>query len=92
MVSWDQAKGKQSTGSNQRREIERLPLAIGETKVRLIGEVMPRYCYWIVTKEGKKIRCLSNVCTHRGTIVCVKATKTKNLVCGYHGRQFHMEG
>ena len=54
MVSWDQAKGKQSTGSNQRREIERLPLAIGETKVRLIGEVMPRYCYWIVTKEGKK--------------------------------------
>ena len=60
MVSWDQAKGKQSTGSNQRREIERLSLAIGETKVRLIGEVMPRYCYWIVTKEGKKmpVECL----------------------------------
>ena len=60
MVSWDQAKGKQSTGSNQRREIERLSLGIGDTKVRLIGEVMPRYCYWIVTKEGKKmpVECL----------------------------------
>ena len=47
---------------------------------------------YVLTKEGKKIRCLSNVCTHRGTIVCVKATKTKNLVCGYHGRQFHIDG
>ena len=41
MVAWDQAKGKQSSGSNQRREIERLSLGIGDTKVRLIGEVMP---------------------------------------------------
>ena len=47
---------------------------------------------YVLTKEGKKIRCLSNVCTHRGTIVCENATKTKNLVCGYHGRQFHIDG
>lgn len=47
---------------------------------------------YILTKDGKEIRCLSNVCTHRGTIVCEKATKTKNLVCGYHGRQFHIDG
>ena len=47
---------------------------------------------YVLTKEGKRIRCLSNVCTHRGTIVCEKATKTKNLVCGYHGRQFHIDG
>ena len=41
---------------------------------------------YVLTKDEENIRCLSNVCTHRGTIVCEKATKTKNLVCGYHGR------
>jgi len=61
MVAWDKAKGKQSSGSNQRKEIERLSLSIGDTKVRLIGDVMPRYCYWVVTTEGKKmpVECLS---------------------------------
>ena len=47
---------------------------------------------YVLTKDGENIRCLSNVCTHRGTIVCEKATKTKNLVCGYHGRQFRIDG
>ena len=61
MVAWDKAKGKQSSGSSQRKEIERLSLSIGDTKVRLIGDVMPRYCYWVVTTEGKKmpVECLS---------------------------------
>ena len=45
MVAWDKAKGKQSTGNQQRREIERLTMSIGDTKVRLVGDVMPRYCY-----------------------------------------------
>jgi hypothetical protein len=60
MVAWDKAKGKQSSGSNQRKEIERITLGIGDTRIRLIGDVMPRYCYWVVTKEGKKmpIECL----------------------------------
>jgi hypothetical protein len=63
MVAWDKAKGKQSTGSSQRKEIERLTLPIGDTKIRLIGDVMPRYCYWVVTTEGKKmpVECLSFV-------------------------------
>ena len=47
---------------------------------------------YILTKKGKEIRCLSNVCTHRGNIVCEEACKTKNLVCGYHGRQFKIDG
>ena len=59
MVAWDKAKGKQ-TSSNERREIQRLTLGIGDTKIRLLGDVMPRYCYWVVTKEGKKmpVECL----------------------------------
>ena len=60
MVAWDKAKGKQSSGNQQRREIERLTMSIGDTKVRLVGDVMPRYCYWVVTTEGKKmpVECL----------------------------------
>lgn len=61
MISWDKAKGAKSSNSSQRREIERISLPIGDTRIRLIGEVMPRYCYWVVTTEGKKmpIECLS---------------------------------
>ena len=47
---------------------------------------------YVLTKTGKEIRCLSNVCTHRGNIVCEEACNTKNLVCGYHGRQFETDG
>ena len=47
---------------------------------------------YVLTKNNEDIRCLSNVCTHRGNIVCEDACKTKSLVCGYHGRQFHLDG
>ena len=59
MVSWDQAKVP-SQGGGERREIQRLTLPIGETKIRLVGEVMPRYVYWITTTEGKRmpLECL----------------------------------
>ena len=55
-----QSKRKTITGSSNRKEIERLTLPIGDTKIRLIGDVMPRYCYWVVTTEGKKmpVECL----------------------------------
>jgi len=59
MVSWDQAKAPQ--GGGQRKEIDRLKFEIGDTKIRLIGDVVPRYVYWVTTKEGKKapVECLS---------------------------------
>ena len=53
MVAWNEAKGKQ-TGGNK-RDIQRVKFAIGDNKVRLVGDVMPRYVYWTTTKEGKKI-------------------------------------
>lgn len=60
MVAWEKAKGKQTSGNQQKREIERVSLGLGDTKVRLVGDVMPRYCYWVVTKDGKKmpVECL----------------------------------
>ena len=47
---------------------------------------------YVLTKGNGKIKCLSNVCTHRGNVVCNDSCNTKTLVCGYHGRQFEIDG
>lgn len=39
-----------------------------------------------------QIHCLSNVCTHRGNIVCEGAGCTNSLRCRYHGRKFDLNG
>lgn len=59
MVAWDKAKGKPQ-GNNERREIKRVKLQLGDTRLRLVGDVLPRYCYWITNKEGNKlpVECL----------------------------------
>ncbi len=38
------------------------------------------------------IHCLSNVCTHRGNILCEGATHGSSLRCRYHGRRFGLDG
>lgn len=39
-----------------------------------------------------RVHALSNVCTHRGTILCHAAGHEKNLTCRYHGRRFELDG
>ncbi len=39
-----------------------------------------------------RVHCLSNVCTHRGTILCEHGGVEKSLVCRYHGRRFDLDG
>ncbi len=46
----------------------------------------------VITKDNNNIFCLSNVCTHRGNIVCNKKNNQKKLVCNYHGRSFNLDG
>jgi len=46
----------------------------------------------VITKENDNIFCLSNVCTHRGNIVCNKKNHKNKLVCNYHGRSFNLDG
>lgn len=57
-VGWDQVKAPVSSGG----DILRVEWK-GKDKVkqRFVGPVVPRYVYWVVTKEGKKrsIECLS---------------------------------
>ena len=42
--------------------------------------------------KGNQIKCLSNVCTHRGNIVVHHPAKSRRLVCKYHGRNFKLDG
>src|SRR6476661_4878257 len=39
-----------------------------------------------------ELRCLSNVCTHRGTLVCEHSAVLPALRCRYHGRRFAHDG
>jgi choline monooxygenase len=47
----------------------------------------------LLTRDrADKVHCLSNVCTHRGTILCEHGGVEKSLICRYHGRRFDLDG
>ena len=51
----------------------------------MVGEPM------LLTQDDG-IRCLSNVCTHRGMLVSTEKCSATTLRCGYHGRTFGLDG
>jgi choline monooxygenase len=47
----------------------------------------------LLTKDSnQQIHCLSNVCTHRGTVLVGEPCQVVNMRCRYHGRQFRLDG
>jgi len=47
----------------------------------------------LVRDKQSKIRCMSNVCTHRGNLIAHNAgSVTRGLSCMYHGRRWDLEG
>lgn len=46
----------------------------------------------LIKAVEEDIKCLSNVCTHRGNIVVQQAGKNGKLTCSYHGRRFDLNG
>src|SRR5438874_9898606 len=48
----------------------------------------------VLTRDrDDRLHCLSNVCTHRGTLVCEgEAVVAGHLRCRYHGRRFGLDG
>ena len=38
------------------------------------------------------LRALSNVCTHRGNLLCIEEGTVQSLRCRYHGRRFGLDG
>ena len=45
----------------------------------------------ILTNDGE-MRCLSNVCTHRGMLIANEPCSASVLQCPYHGRTFGLDG
>jgi len=46
----------------------------------------------LVRDDQGQERCLSNVCTHRGMLLCSEPGPVRRLRCGYHGRCFDLTG
>jgi choline monooxygenase len=47
----------------------------------------------VLTRDAdQQLRCLANVCTHRGHPVCLQGGHTSTLRCPYHGRRFGLDG
>ncbi|HEX2204977.1 MAG TPA: SRPBCC family protein [Longimicrobium sp.] len=75
-------------------------LVRGAERVRAPGHLLPftllEGCLdeplVLAADEDATVRCLSNVCTHRGTVVCEGETHARSLRCRYHGRRFALDG
>jgi choline monooxygenase len=47
----------------------------------------------VLTRDaGGSLHCLSNVCTHRGTVLVHEEAEAQGLRCRYHGRRFALDG
>ena len=46
----------------------------------------------VLVRDKEGLRCLSNVCTHRGFIISHHPANNKKLICSYHGRRFNLKG
>jgi choline monooxygenase len=47
----------------------------------------------LITRDAEgRVRCMSNVCTHRGNILVGAACRGKQIRCGYHSRRFDLAG
>lgn len=57
----------------------------------LLPELLNEPLLLTKTEQGK-IRCLSNVCTHRGNLLVKQNSKCEKIRCRYHGRRFNLDG
>ncbi len=47
----------------------------------------------LLTRDAQnELRCLSNVCTHRGNLLVKEACRAEQIRCGYHSRRFDLDG
>ena len=54
---------------------------------QFLGDLLPEPLVFINNNDD--INCFSNVCTHRGNLLIDEpCIIKKNIICGYHGRQF----
>src|SRR2546430_14210883 len=74
--------------------------AASDDVVKIAGQVFPFTLMpgtldepLLLTRDAKdELHCVSNVCTHRGTLVVEGAGQQQQLRCRYHGRRFALDG
>ena len=74
---WQYAAHKSELTPNHILPLEHIEAITGEPTI-------------LVDDEG--IRCLSNICTHRGMRLVSKPCSKRTLLCEYHGRTFDLKG
>ena len=70
------------------------------TDVAMPGSLSPRELLpgllnepLLLARDKKnELRCLSNVCTHRGNLLVTQTCKAEQIRCGYHSRRFDLDG
>ncbi|MBK8518457.1 MAG: aromatic ring-hydroxylating dioxygenase subunit alpha [Saprospiraceae bacterium] len=72
-------------------DTDRLPESACMYPVTLLPEYMDEPLIVIRDKDDT-IRCLSNVCTHRGNLLVTQPCQAGQLRCRYHGRTFSLDG
>jgi choline monooxygenase len=72
-------------------DIEQLPVPGSVYPFTLLEDYLDEPLLLSRDKEGS-LRCLSNVCTHRGNILVEKPCSAHQLTCRYHGRRFDLNG
>ena len=66
-----------------------------EGNIKIPVDILPKFLnepVIISNSDKNKIKCFSNVCTHRGNILVHEKCKSKKIICNYHGRRFDDEG
>lgn len=71
-----------------------------ENEVPHTGSVYPFDLYdrflseplFFLRDKEQNLKCMSNVCTHRGNKLVQNQSTCKSIVCGYHGRRFNFNG
>lgn len=64
----------------------------GQVHPALLGEGSLDEPVLLVRDGRDEVRCLSNVCTHRGALLCEGPGVESVLRCRYHGRRFALDG
>ena len=60
------------------------------TPINLLPDVLDEPL--LLTRSGSEVRCISNVCTHRGKVLIEQPCSGDLIRCGYHGRRFDLSG
>lgn len=46
----------------------------------------------LLSRTDAGVKCLTNVCTHRGMLLAQHPTEARKITCKYHGRRFDLDG